>query len=193
MKVLRRYCCVALLTTLSASFLIVSARAQVGPSALKPGHAIWVGAEYSNVNASFPYQSGQRISGAGAFVDWRLTYHLDLEGDASFLSFGGFEGTTESSYLAGPKAFFLARGKFRPYGQALAGVARIHYPFSIGNANYFALAPAAGTDYSVSRRWKVRAEYEYQFWINSPGYANEPDHQLTPNGFHIGVAYSIFR
>jgi opacity protein-like surface antigen len=193
MQVLRRYRRAAMLTILSALFLVVSAQAQVGPSAYKPGHALWVGADYSNVNASFPYQSGQRISGAGAFVDWRLSYHLDIEGDAHFLNFGGFEGTTESSYLAGPKAFFLAKGKFRPYGQMLAGVGRIHYPFDIGNANYFALAPGAGTEYSVSRRWMLRAEYEYQFWLNSPGYANEPDHQLTPNGIHVGIAYGIFR
>lgn len=193
MEVLGKYRCAAMLTTLSAALLIVSAKAQVAPSGYKPGHSLWVGAEYSDIEASFPYQSGKRIEGAGAFADLRLSYHLDLEGDARFLRFSGFEGTKESNYLAGPKVSILQKGKFRPYGQMLAGVGRIHYPFLIGNANYFALAPGAGTEYSVSPRWTLRAEYEYQFWLHSPGYANEPDHSLTPNGFHVGIAYAILR
>lgn len=70
---------------------------------------------------------------------------------------------------------------------------RIHYPYAIGDASYFALAPGAGTEYRVSRRWMLHADYEYQIWRNSPGYATEADHALTPNGVHIGVAYRILR
>ena len=43
----------------------------------------------------------------------------------------------------------------------------------------------------MSRRWLLRAEYEYQMWLNSPGFANQPKHQLNPNGIHIGVAFKI--
>lgn len=39
----------------------------------------------------------------------------------------------------------------------------------------------------------LRIEYEYQMWPDSPGYANEPDHQLNPNGFHIGLACRVLR
>ena len=108
------------------------------------------------------------------------------------MSFGGFEDSKESSYLVGPRVFLLARNRFLPYGQLLVGAGRIHYPFSIGDASYLALAPGVGTDYRVNRRWMLHFEYEYQIWYNSPGYSNEPDHRLTPNGIYAGVAYRLF-
>ena len=189
---LRRSCCMAMLTTLSSALWLVPARAQVVPSAFGPADSLWAGGEYSNVSASFPYQSGQRLEGAGAFADFHLKSRISLEGDARFLTFGGFEGSTEKSYLAGPRVFLFARGRFRPYGKLLIGVGKIHYPFAVGNASYLALAPGAGTEYRAGGRWILRIEYEYQDWLDSPGYANEPDHPLTPNGFHVGIAYRIF-
>ena len=73
------------------------------------------------------------------------------------------------------------------------GNARIAYPYAIGDASYFALAPGAGANYRMSRKWLLRIDYEYQIWLNSPGYANEPNRGLTPNGFGVGVAYRVFR
>jgi opacity protein-like surface antigen len=193
MNLLRRLRCIAMLITLSTAFLLVSAEAQVAPSAYRTTQSLWVGAEYSDISASFPYRSGQRLEGVGVFADFNLDRHFGLEGDARFLRFGGFEDSKESSYLVGPKAFFFAWGRFRPYGKLLVGEGKIHYPFAIGDASYLALAPGAGTDYRLSHRWKLRVEYEYQMWHDSPGYANEPKHELTPNGFHVGVAYRVFR
>ena len=195
MNVLRRYFCTGTLTTLSLALLLVPARAQVDPSAYGPGHSLWVGAEYSNISASFPYQSGQRLQGVGVFADFHVNYRLGFAGVARFLPSGGFEGSTESSYLAGPKIFFFAKGRFQPYGKMLVGVGRIHYPFAIGNASYLALAPGAGAEYRISGRgrWMLLFDYEYQLWHDSPGYTNVPNHELTPNGFHVGVAYGISR
>ena len=193
MSGLRRYFYIATLATFSVAFLLVPACAQVDPSAYGPGRSLWAGAEYSNISASFPYQSSQRLQGIGAFADFHLNYRLGLLGSAQFLPSGGFEGSTESSYLAGPRLFVFAKGRFRPYGKMLFGVGKIDYPFAIGNASYFALAPGAGTEYRVSNRWMLRFDYEYQIWHDSPGYANEPNHELTPNGFHVGVAYRVLR
>ena len=176
---------------LAAALLPACAHAQVVPVAYSSPQSLWVGAEYSNISASFPYQSGQRLQGVGAFVDYNLNRHLGLEFDARFLPFGGFHDSTESSYLAGPRGFFLQRGRFRPYGKMLVSEGKIHYPFTIGDASYLALAPGAGSEYRLSRRWLLRAEYEYQMWLNSPGFANQPKHQLNPNGIHIGVAFKI--
>jgi hypothetical protein len=39
----------------------------------------------------------------------------------------------------------------------------------------------------------LRAEYEYQMWPGSPNFTNEPAHELTPNGFHAGIAYRLLR
>jgi len=193
MKGSRTICRIALLTALSTALVGGAARAQSAPSAFGPGKSLWAGAGYSSFSASFPYQSGQRVSGPGAFIDYHLNSRLTLEAEARFLRFGGFETSTESSYLAGPKFFVFERGKYRPYGKALVGLGRIHYPFTIGSASYLAVAPGAGMEYRLSRRLMLHLDYEYQFWLNSPGYASEPDHPLHPNGFQIGVAYRIFR
>ena len=192
MDLLRKPPCIVILIALAAARAFVPVQAQVVPSAYRDAKSFWVGGEYSDIHASFPYQSSQRLNGVGVFADLKLNGYVGLEGDARFLHNGGFQGSTESTYLLGPKAYFFARGKFRPYAKFLIGDGRIHYPFEIGDASYFALAPGAGSGYMLSHRWMLRGEYEYQLWLNSPGFANQPKHQLTPNGFHVGVVYRVF-
>lgn len=63
---LRRSCCFIVLMGFSAVLLHIPAHAQVAPSAYRATQSLWVGAEYSNVSASFPYESGQRLSGVGS-------------------------------------------------------------------------------------------------------------------------------
>jgi hypothetical protein len=189
----KRLGCIAVSMIFSAAMLHARMEAQTVPAGYQTPHLLWIGGDYSNFSASFPYQSSQRLSGAGAFVDFKLSGHVGIEGEAHFLDFGGFQNSTESSYLGGPKVYFLKRGKFEPFGKLLVGVGTIHYPFQIGNASYFAWAPGAGAGYRLSDRWMLRAEYEYQMWPNSPGYANEPKHELTPSGFNVGVAFRVFR
>lgn len=188
----RKFFRMAMPILLLAAAFVAQARAQSPPAAIGPAGQVWAGGEYANAAASFPYQSGQRLTGASGFADILVTNRIGFEGEANFLPVGGFEGSTESSYLAGPWAILVFRGRFVPYAKFLVGEGRIHYPFSIGDASYLALAPGAGVDYRLKRHWLLRVEYEYQMWPNSPGYANEPDHELTPNGFHIGLAYRVW-
>jgi len=180
---------VAIMAALGA----VMMHAQVAPSAYRGSDTVWVGVDAAYVNASYPYQSGQHLEGLGVFADFNMNVHFTIAASAHFLNFGGFEAETESSYLVGPKFRFRRHGGFQPYAQGLLGVGSIQYPFTIGHAHYFDVAPAAGTTYRLSSRCQLRAEYEYQVWVNSPGYANEPNHQLRPNGFHAGVAFRPFR
>jgi opacity protein-like surface antigen len=182
---------IAVLLGLVALLALTPARAQVVPSAYRNTRSLWAGAEYSNIRASFPYQSSQRLTGFSIFADFKFNGRIALEGDARFLHNGGFAGSTETSYLAGPKIYLFPIGKFAPYGKFLVGNGRIHYPYNIGEGSYLALAPGGGADYRLTRHLHLRAEYEYQLWHNSPGFPNEPNHQLTPNGFHIGAAYRI--
>jgi opacity protein-like surface antigen len=181
------------MVSLAAGLLVHSAQAQVVPSATRPTHSLWVGGEYSNINASFPYQSGQRLWGIGAFADYHLTSHIGLEAEARFLRFNRFYGETEDNYLAGPRYLVGRFGRLQPYAQCLAGIGKIQYPFEIGNGSYFALAPGAGANYRIGDRWSLRGEYEYQLWLNSPNIVNEPTHEIRPNGFHIGVAFRLLR
>lgn len=187
---LRSICWMAALTAgLSAN----ATWAQTVPSATRPSHALWVGGEYSNINAGFPYGSGQRLWGAGAFADYHLTSHIGLEAEARFLRFNSFYDETEDHYLAGPRYMARSFGRFQPYAQFLVGDGIIQYPFGIGNGSYFAIAPAAGTNYRIARRCSLRGEYEYQLWPESPGIANEPAHRIAPQGFHLGVVFRVLR
>jgi len=174
-------------------FMAGAAQAQVVPSAYGPGHSLWVGGEYSNVNASFPYQSAQRLWGIGAFADYNFSGHFGVEAEARFLRFNSFYGETEDNYLAGPRYVVGKFGKFQPYGKFLVGIGKIQYPFTIGTGTYLALAPGGGVSYRLSSRWAIRGEYEYQLWPSSPGFSNEPAHELTPNGFNLGIAFRPFR
>lgn len=179
------------IVALAAGLLAVSAQAQVVPSAISH-HALWVGGEYSNFNASFPYQSSQRLWGIGGFADYRLTDHIGVVGEARFLRFNSFYGESEDNYLGGAHYLIKKFGKLQPYAIGLAGIGRIQFPFQIGSGRYLAIAPGGGASYNVAHRWSVRGEYEYQLWLNSPNISGEPSHMLTPNGFSAGVAYRLF-
>ena len=168
-------------------------QAQAVPSAMSTGHALWVGGEFSDEHAGFPYQSSQRLWGGGVFADFRLNVHLSVAAEARFLHFNSFYGETENHYLAGPPYNFGKWNKLQPFAQFLVGDGQIQFPFGIGTGNYLAVAPGAGVNYRLSNRWALRGEYDYQFWPNSPDVAGEPSHEIKPNGFHMGVAYRLTR
>jgi opacity protein-like surface antigen len=178
---------------LAASMSAIAAIAQVVPSGTGPGRALWVGAEYSNFDASFPYQSNQRITGYDVFADYFFTNHLGVEADARFLNFLSFHGESESNYLAGPQYRSRSLGKLQLYGQGLVGLGKIQFPFSVGNGSYFAVVPGGGVNYRLARRWQLRAGYDYERWLNSPNIANAPAHEITPSGFHVGLAFAPLR
>ncbi len=166
-------------------------RAETHQAANWYGRAFWAGGDYQNYFASFPYQSGQRVIGAGAFLDYHLPARIGLEGEAGFLRWDSYHGESEASYLAGPRYTAGQWGRFQFYGQCLAGYGHMHYPYKIGDKLFFALAPGGGINYRFAQRWTIRGGYEYQLWFGSPGYANEPDHQLNPNGLRVGLAFRL--
>jgi len=178
---------------LAAGLLSSVARAQVVSPGFEPVHALWVGGEYSNIHAGFPYQSNQRLWGVGAFADYHLSDRLDIEAEARFLRWNSFYGETQDNYLAGPRYLVERFGRIQPYGQCLVGFGIMQYPFQIDNRRYFAVAPGAGLNIRVSPKWTIRGQYEYQFWPGSPNYSDEPKHEITPNGFQVGVAFRLFR
>ena len=168
-------------------------RAQAVYSGSQANHSVWVGAEGSYFTPSFPYQSGQRTYGYGVFANLRWTYHVDVEGSARWLVSNGYAGAAERTLLIGPRYIVHRFGRFEPYGKFLVGDGTIQYPFGIGTDSYFTLAPGGGVNVRLSRRFTVRAEYEYQIWLNSPGFAGQPNHPLHPNGVNIGAAYRVWQ
>ncbi len=187
----RRLALASLCILILAALCSADSVAQSAPAAFKSRSSLWVGAGYTNMHASFPYTSGQRMSGYSVLVDFHWLPLLDLESEGAWLSYNGFEGTTESSYFAGPKHRLRSFHRIQPYGKFLIGNGRIHLPFAIGDNGYFALVPGGGATYSLSKTWAFRADYEMEYWLNSPRYANQGQHSFTPNGFQAGIVYRI--
>ncbi len=183
----------SLAMALATAFPAVASFAQATPSATGPDRSLWVGAEYVNVDASFPYQSNQRLTGYGVFANYFFRNHLGVEADARFLSFLSYHGESESNYLAGPQYRSRNFGKFQLYAVGLVGLGNIQFPFSIGNGSYIAVAPGGGAYYRVAGRWQLRIGYDYEFWLNSPNVTNAPAHEITPSGFHAGLAFNPLR
>jgi hypothetical protein len=84
----------ALAAAVAAAFC-QTATAQVSATALGPGHTLWAGAEYVNYNASFPYQSNQRLAGYQFFANYNFTPSAAVEGNVRLLNQNGFHGETE--------------------------------------------------------------------------------------------------
>ena len=185
----RRIVPVALL--LLAVFAAAAARAQVAASSTGAGQSLWVGGEYSNLRAGFPYDSSFRLGGIGAFAAFNWNHRFGLQGEAAWLRFQGFEGETESDYLIGPRYTFLHSQRLRPYAAFEVGGVRMHYPFELGSGSFFAMAPTGGFEYRLSPRWSTRVQYQYQYLLHSPNFTDEPRFGIRPSGIQAGIAYRI--
>jgi len=166
--------------------------AQSAPSAWGAGQSLWVGAEYSYMQAGFPVDSSVHLSGIGAFVNYNWNHRFGVEGQARFLNLSSWNGETEQDYLAGPRYTFLHSNKWRPFAGFQAGIVNIHYPFELGSGNSFAVAPGGGLEYRFGRKWSIRAGYEYQFLFDKPSFTSEPSFGLKPRGASGGISYRIF-
>jgi opacity protein-like surface antigen len=181
------------MVALAAALLAGSAHGQVAPSALGPSHTLWVGGEYSNVRASFPYSSHQHLWGVGGFADYSVIRYLGVEAEGRYLLTNGFYDEKQENYLVGPQFIVGRSERLQAFAQFLVGAGRLTYPLQTGSGVYLALAPGAGFNLRVSERWLVRGEYEYQLWPDSSNIANQPGHYLTPSGVHVGIAFRLYR
>jgi len=55
------------------------------------------------------------------------------------------------------------------------------------------MAPGGGLDYALNRRWKVRADYEFQIWPSAVGIPGIQTGSVHPNGVSVGISYRLFR
>jgi hypothetical protein len=173
-------------------FIAASAHTQVVPSATKQRHLLSVGGEYANVRAGYPYGSIQRLWEIGGFVDYGMVRAISIEGDIRHLPTNGFYQETQDNYLAGPKYTISKFGRLRPYAQFLIGLGRLKDPSITGTDNFFVLAPGAGASFHLSGRWSARGGYEYQMWQNSANMGGQHGSNITPNGVHVGLVFSVF-
>jgi opacity protein-like surface antigen len=172
----------ALTALLTAAACPHSARAQAQPTASGPGSYVSAGLGYSAYQVDY----GQRVLGGGTvFVDVHPTWRYGVEGEARLLRMNASEDVTESTYLVGPH-IFIRQGRLRPYVKLLVGLGKINLPFNYAQGTFFAYAPGAGVDYTLSDRISLRlVDFEYQEWPQFT-YGN-----LHPYGVSAGVVIRI--
>lgn len=175
----------ALLTALFAASLL-PACGQVIPSATGSQARLVVGGfasagqpDYAggSTAASSPY----RLYGAGAFVDYRMSRWIQLEGEVRWLNWNVYQNINEKSYSVGLREPIYTFWRFTPYGKGLVGMGS--GDFLTGQAAVYTLG--GGVDYRLSKRLNIRAfDYEYQQWKVTP--------TLHPYTASVGVSYRIF-
>lgn len=124
--------------------------------------------------------SPYKLFGVGAFVDYRASRWVQIEGEARWLNYNQYDNINEKNYLVGLREPIHTYGRFTPYGKALIGWGS--GKFLDGRATNIALG--GGTDYQLTRRISLRADFEYQRWRVKP--------TLHPYMGSIGVSYKIF-
>ncbi len=169
-----------------------AAHAQVHASVDGVRNHVWAGAEFSDFDPDYGLTN---LQGVTLFASTQVTRHFGGEVEVRLLNFNKPSGETEKMFMVGPTYKFYQRGPFSALGKVDFGVATVNYPSNIGYGSYFAYEPGGAVEYQFARRWKARADYDFDFLPGAPGYAITaplPSNGLTPHGFSIGVAYRVF-
>jgi hypothetical protein len=182
MKILRvaSFCFLFLLAALSLHSQVLPAAASSSLSVDAGGLGSVSQPDYAAEGVA--QTSPNRLYGAGAFVDVRLSRWVQLEGEGRWLKFNEYLGITENTYLIGPRVPIVTFHKITPYGKVFVGMGG----GSFLTGHTFVVAYGGGLDYRLSRRFSVRGDFEYQQWpVNSAV-------TLSPYGASLGISYKIF-
>ena len=172
-------------------FAVVSARAQVVPSATSHTLSISAGALGSMSQPDYAGEgiaqtSPNRLYGLGTYVDVHFSRWVQVEAEGHWMRFNQYsnDGSApngESTYLIGPRIPIVTFHRITPYGKFLVGLGS--GGFLTGNT--FVLDYGGGVDYRLTRRLTLRAiDFEYQQWRVNP--------TLYPYGGSVGISYKIF-
>lgn len=180
------------LLLIAFSFAVVSARAQVVPSATSHTFSVSAGGLGSLVQPDYAGEgiaqtSPNRLYGIGAYVDLHFSRWVQIEGEGRWMRFneyypqGSSIGISEDTYLAGPRIPIVTFHRVTPYGKFLVGLGS----GSFISGSTFVLAYGGGADVRLTRRLTLRAiDFEYQQWRVNP--------TLYPYGGSVGISYKIF-
>jgi hypothetical protein len=158
-----------------------AAWSQALPTASRAGD-LQIGLSYSNATADYQYVTN-RIRGVGFYADFNrrerwgveLTFHqLDDPNSAVY----------QRTYEAGGR-YLLHYRALAPYVRGSYGRGVLNFPKNDANLAYNMLAAAGGADLAVHPRINVRAEFEYQYWLSTPGSGLH----IHPSLLTLGVAY----
>ncbi len=174
------------------------ARSQAAHSAEVGKLPLTIGVGFSNFSDDWGTPNA-RQNGITLWADWKLRYvppvlqglGIEFEGrDISWNTPSYLGNHRMDTALGGPKYEWRFLGPVRPFAKYLMGVGSI----SITNPNdpgyqhdtRTVFAPAGGLEFQFSRRFLIRAEYEYQSWHDIFGRDS-----LNPQGVTIGCVYDF--
>jgi len=165
---------------------------QTVPSATGPQFSITAGGMASAFQPDYAGgfvsgASGNRLYGAGAFVDVNFTRWLHVEAEGRWLRFNQFVDIDETNYLIGPRLPIHRFGRFTPYAKALVGYGTMNFEFNEATGRFTALAYGGGVDVKLTPRISARGDFEYQQW---PRWIN--NEELYPYGVSVGIGYRFF-
>jgi hypothetical protein len=176
------FLCIAAVIVI-ACFAARQSHGQALPTATGPGSYTSIGV----TGSFFKVNYGQRsVGGVGLYVDSNLYLKTGVEFQAQSLRFNQESGIRETTYLIGPR-YSIHEFGLVPYVKVLAGVGMFTFPYGYGKGNYFVLSPAAGLDYDLNSRIKLRLiNIEYQDWPQF-SFGN-----LHPYGANAGISFRVF-
>lgn len=171
----------------------VLAAAQSQYSAERAPVSFTVGGSFSFFDAAY---GGYKVMGAVTYANLSpiIWDHVGVEAEGRWLSLNASRGFREYNYLAGPVYRFSVsqRHRLRPYVKGLIGEGIIDFPNHLAYGRYFVIAPGGGVEMKLNRRWRLRADYEYQIWPQAPGIPGIATSAMKPNGVSVGFTYRVF-
>lgn len=176
---------VALLGVIGAA--PTAAYSQAEPTAIRSGD-LQVGGTFSQGNSDY---NANAFRGFGFYTTFDFRYHLGVEGAFHQVNdSNSSSGVYERTYELGPRYVFHYR-RLRPWVRAMYGRGVFNFP-PIGNSStgqlranlaFNLVSAGVGADYRLKRSITLRADYEYQDWLQFL------PHGLTPAIVELGAAY----
>jgi hypothetical protein len=180
-------------------FLIAhTAFAQVVPvSGQSSGQKIQIGV----AGSAFATDWNRNEYGVAAYADFDVYRQLlSIECETRFIflnqqnittAYGSGSIVDEKNYGVGPR-IAIRHGRWVPYVKGLVGVSTVSWGHIFANApnytndSYTYVGAGGGTDYRLDKHFRLRGEYQYQFW-----YGDSSNVIYKPNGFTAGVGYQF--
>lgn len=171
----------------------ILAGAQSSYDAERAPVSLTLGGSYSFFDAAY---GGYKVMGAVVFVNLSpfIWDHLGAEAEGRWLTLNASRGFSEYNYLAGPvyRITLSQHRALHPYIKGLIGEGIVDFPNHLAVGRYFAIAPGAGVDVTLNRRWRLRADYEYQIWPQASDIPGISSGAMKPNGVSVGFTYRVF-
>ena len=182
--------CAALAMSLFYGIGTHLALAQVAPAARVSGLPITISLGVSDYDLD--YGPSRRMQGLVIRGGYEFFHGAGIDVSARSLFINTPTPLTrmqQSTFLAGAFYEMPPRWRVRPFVRFGGGLGVIEFPSrspAYTRDSYTVYAPSGGVEIPVVGKLAIRGEYEYQFWHQFHG-----PHDLTPQGYTIGVSYSM--